>query len=197
MEFAPPAPANRAYFTGGRPDDHSIFFSDQSALIGDRLQIGLSGRLQHFTVRAPEFDGRNIAIRGLSVLIASPRQNRRCFGSVFPALRAAPSSAPTSATAIARPPFSSGFGQHLLRWRSSLCVRRSALAAGAHRGVRHWARSVPIPAEAPPERHMVLHQSSGDYRVRFIGIPGPGARPVRHARAATSTPAAASRAVWR
>jgi vitamin B12 transporter len=56
IEF-PPAPANKGYFTAAGQQDHSIFFSDQLRFASDRLQIGVSGRLQNFGLRAPEFTG--------------------------------------------------------------------------------------------------------------------------------------------
>jgi iron complex outermembrane receptor protein len=56
IEF-PPAPATRGYFTAAGQRDQSVFFNDQFRLADNRLQIGLSGRLQTFALRAPEFAG--------------------------------------------------------------------------------------------------------------------------------------------
>ena len=52
---APPRGSN--YFSAAGQLDHTAFFADQFRLLHDRLQIGLSGRLQQFTLRAPEFAG--------------------------------------------------------------------------------------------------------------------------------------------
>ena len=68
----PPAPANRAYFTAAGQLDHSVFFSDQFRLSADRLQIGISGRLQNFALRAPEFTGG--VSRYLGLTFQSPPQ---------------------------------------------------------------------------------------------------------------------------
>jgi iron complex outermembrane receptor protein len=65
LEF-PPAPANRGYFAAAGQNDNSFFFSDQLRLLHDRLQIGLSGRLQRFDVRTPEFAGGISRYQGLS-----------------------------------------------------------------------------------------------------------------------------------
>src|SRR5262249_37451543 len=56
LDFAPP-PVGQNYFANAGQNDHSVFFSDQIRLFRDRLQIGLSGRLQQFSLRAPEFAG--------------------------------------------------------------------------------------------------------------------------------------------
>jgi iron complex outermembrane receptor protein len=63
---APPAPANRDYFTAAGQRDHSVFVTDQFRLAGDRLQIGLSGRLQNFSLRSPEFTGGVSSYLGLT-----------------------------------------------------------------------------------------------------------------------------------
>jgi vitamin B12 transporter len=63
---APPAPASNAYFTAAGQRDSSLFVTDQFRLIGDKLQIGLSGRWQHFALRAPEFTGGLSPYAGLT-----------------------------------------------------------------------------------------------------------------------------------
>src|SRR5262249_27353572 len=63
---SPPAPAENTYFTAAGQRDSSVFFSDQFRLAADRLQIGLSGRLQHFTLRAPEFTGNQTLYAGMN-----------------------------------------------------------------------------------------------------------------------------------
>jgi iron complex outermembrane receptor protein len=62
---APPAPASTANFAAAGQLDHSLFFSDQLRLLSDRLQVGLSGRWQHFDLRAPIFTGGNSTYTGL------------------------------------------------------------------------------------------------------------------------------------
>jgi vitamin B12 transporter len=79
IEF-PPAPANRAYFTAAGQRDQSVFLSDQFRLAGDRLQIGLSGRLQNFALRAPEFTGG--ASRYLGLTFHSPPQAKTGDASI-------------------------------------------------------------------------------------------------------------------
>jgi iron complex outermembrane receptor protein len=71
IDFAPP-PAGMNYFTAAGQLDNTVFFTDQVRLLHDRLQIGLSGRLQQFILRAPEFAGGNSRYQGLS-FTAPPR----------------------------------------------------------------------------------------------------------------------------
>jgi iron complex outermembrane receptor protein len=65
VEF-PPAPPNRGYFTAAGQLDHSVFAADQIRLAHDRLQIGISARLQNFALRAPEFAGGISRYQGLT-----------------------------------------------------------------------------------------------------------------------------------
>jgi iron complex outermembrane receptor protein len=65
LDFAPP-PVGMNYFTAAGQLDHSAFFTDQIRLLKDRLQIGFSGRLQHFDLRAPEFAGGLSPYAGLT-----------------------------------------------------------------------------------------------------------------------------------
>jgi iron complex outermembrane receptor protein len=63
---APPAPAENAYFTAAGQRDSSLFLTDQFRLINDKLQIALSGRWQHFSLRAPVFTGGVSPYAGLA-----------------------------------------------------------------------------------------------------------------------------------
>src|SRR5262249_45039532 len=65
VDFAP-APLAQNNFTGAGQRSHSAFFSDQSRLLRDRLQLSFSGRLQDFTLRAPEFTGGVSLYQGLA-----------------------------------------------------------------------------------------------------------------------------------
>jgi iron complex outermembrane receptor protein len=65
LDFAPP-PVGMNYFTDAGQRDNTAFFADQFRLLKDRLQIGLSGRLQQFDLRAPEFAGGLSAYKGLT-----------------------------------------------------------------------------------------------------------------------------------
>jgi vitamin B12 transporter len=56
VDFAPP-PVAQNYYTGAGQRSHSVFFSDQSRLLKDRLQISFSGRVQNFALRAPVLEG--------------------------------------------------------------------------------------------------------------------------------------------
>jgi vitamin B12 transporter len=56
VDFAP-LPLAQNYYTGAGQRSHSVFFSDQSRLLKDRLQISFSGRLQSFMLRSPIFEG--------------------------------------------------------------------------------------------------------------------------------------------
>jgi vitamin B12 transporter len=71
LDFAPQPPGMN-YFTAAGQRDHSFFFTDQLRLLHDRLQIGLSGRLQQFALRAPEFAGGPSRYVGLT-FAAPPR----------------------------------------------------------------------------------------------------------------------------
>jgi iron complex outermembrane receptor protein len=79
IEF-PPAPATRGYFTAAGQRDQSVFFNDQFRLLSDRLQIGISGRLQNFALRAPEFTGG--VSRYLGLTFQSPPQAKTGDASV-------------------------------------------------------------------------------------------------------------------
>lgn len=65
LEFAA-APLAQPYFTAAGQYDHSVFFSNQARFLRDRLQIGVSGRLQGFALRDPEFEGGTSRYQGLS-----------------------------------------------------------------------------------------------------------------------------------
>src|SRR5262249_26974352 len=71
VDFTPP-PLGQNYYTGAGQRSHSVFFSDQSRLLHDRLQISFSGRLQNFALRAPLFEGGVSRYTGLSIQ-APPR----------------------------------------------------------------------------------------------------------------------------
>jgi vitamin B12 transporter len=65
VDFAP-APVGQNYFTGAGQRSHNVFFSDQSRLFHDRLQISFSGRLQNFSLRSPVFEGGASRYTGLN-----------------------------------------------------------------------------------------------------------------------------------
>jgi vitamin B12 transporter len=61
-----PGPPVQNYYTGAGQRNHTIFFSDQSRLFKDRLQISFSGRLQNFGLRAPVFEGGGSRYSGVT-----------------------------------------------------------------------------------------------------------------------------------
>jgi vitamin B12 transporter len=71
VDFAPPTLAHN-YDTGAGQRDHSFFFSDQLHFLQDRLQIGVAGRLQQFSLRNPTFAGGVALYQGV-MFQAPPR----------------------------------------------------------------------------------------------------------------------------
>ena len=75
----------------------------------------------------------------------------------------------------------------IFRGREFRFAGRSAAPARAHAGLRHGRRSIPVPAKAAAQRNVVLHESPGDHRVRFVRFPRPVTRPVRAFRGYINT----------